>query len=295
VSQPAETQAAEEPRRSDGALTETLAVAGSGAIACGLAACVALRGERLVLWARSPASAGRAWSSIEEQCERSGRAAAIQLVRVTHELSELRQASMVVEAIVESEPAKEALLRSLGERLGGDSLIATTTSSLSVSKLAEASGRSSRFFGLHLFNPVQKMELVEVCFPAVVEGDTRSRALAFCEAIGKTAVEVPDESGFVVNRLLFPYLFDAVRMLERTNLEPPQVDACMKLGASHPMGPLELLDLVGLDVAEAIGEAVHAETGEPAHRPPGRLKSLVREGRLGRKSGGGFYRYSNAE
>ena len=102
-------------------------------------------------------------------------------------------------------------------------------------------------------------------------------------------MEVPDETGFVVNRLLFPYLFEAVRLLERTGLEPAAIDACMKLGASHPMGPLELLDLVGIDVAEAIGEALHADSGEPAHRPPGRIKQLVAEGRLGRKSGAGFY------
>jgi 3-hydroxyacyl-CoA dehydrogenase len=102
---------------------------------------------------------------------------------------------------------------------------------------------------------------------------------------------VPDEPGFVVNRLLFPYLFDAVRLLERTGLEPEAIDACMKMGASHPMGPLELLDLVGIDVAEAIGEALHADTGDASHSPPGRIKQLVREGRLGRKSGAGFYSY----
>ena len=105
---------------------------------------------------------------------------------------------------------------------------------------------------------------------------------------------MPDEPGFVVNRLLFPYLFDAVRLLERTGMEPAQIDACMKLGASHPMGPLELLDLVGLDVADAIGEALHADTGDPAHRPPGRIKELVGEGRLGRKSGAGFYDYRDS-
>ena len=114
---------------------------------------------------------------------------------------------------------------------------------------------------------------------------TRAARTAFCEALGKTAVEVPDEPGFVVNRLLFPYLFDAVRLLERTGMEPAQIDACMKLGAAYPMGPLELLDFVGLDVADAIGEALHADTGDPAHRPPGRIKQLVGEGRLGRKSG----------
>jgi len=135
------------------------------------------------------------------------------------------------------------------------------------------------------------MSLVELCFPDEAHEGVRARANAFCDAIGKTPVEVPDEPGFVVNRLLFPYLFDAVRLLERTGLEPEQVDACMKLGASHPMGPLELLDLVGIDVAEAIGEALHADTSDPSHRPPGRIKELVANGRLGKKSGWGFYSY----
>jgi 3-hydroxybutyryl-CoA dehydrogenase len=135
------------------------------------------------------------------------------------------------------------------------------------------------------------MKLVELCFPRDAEEPVRARATAFCKAIGKTPVEVPDEPGFVVNRLLFPYLFDAVRLLERTGMEPDQVDSCMKLGASHPMGPLQLLDLVGIDVAEAIGEALYGDTGDPAHRPPGRVKELVALGRLGRKSGAGFYEY----
>src|SRR5207247_905585 len=140
-------------------------------------------------------------------------------------------------------------------------------------------------------NPVTKMRLVELCFPAEATATVRRRATAFCETLGKTVVEVPDEPGFVVNRLLFPYLFDAVRLLERTGLEPAEVDACMKLGASHPMGPLELLDFVGIDVADAIGEALYADTGDAAHRPPGRIKKLVGERRLGRKSGAGFYEY----
>jgi 3-hydroxybutyryl-CoA dehydrogenase len=212
-------------------------------------------------------------------------------VKVTDDLDDLAGATLVIEAVIEVEQVKRSLFERLARRLNDRCLVATTTSSLSVSHLAEASGRPTRFFGLHVFNPVRKMELVELCFPSQAEGETRSRAHAFCEAIGKTAVEVPDATGFVVNRLLFPYLFDAVRLLERTGLQPEQIDACMKLGASHPMGPLELLDLVGLDVADAIGEALHAETGETRHCPPDSVKSLVREGKLGRKSGGGFYPY----
>jgi len=115
--------------------------------------------------------------------------------------------------------------------------------------------------------------------------------MAWCAALGKTAVEVPDQAGFVVNRLLFPYLFDAVRMVERTGMEAGEVDTCMKLGAGHPMGPLALLDFVGLDVAEAIGDALFADSGDQAHKPPGLIVEMIGEEKLGRKSGTGFYSY----
>jgi len=135
------------------------------------------------------------------------------------------------------------------------------------------------------------MELVELCLPDGLGDGVAERARAWCERLGKRPVEVPDQPGFVVNRLLFPYLFDAVRMMERTGMDPASVDECMTLGTGHPMGPLRLLDFVGLDVAQAIGETLAADSGDPAHAPPGRLVSLVGEGRLGRKSGAGFYDY----
>jgi 3-hydroxybutyryl-CoA dehydrogenase len=259
---------------------EHLAILGTGTIAVGLALCAAGSGVDVMVWARSEESAERARAALSEVP-----------ARVTTRLSDLSAATLVVEAIAEEIEPKTELLRSLDEVLPGPTLLATTTSALSVGDLGAASGRPARFFGLHVFNPVDKMKLVELCFPSECEDDTRQRAFAFCEAIGKRAVEVPDETGFVVNRLLFPYLFDAVRLLERTGMDPAAIDACMKDGASHPMGPLELLDLVGLDVAESIGDALFAETGEAAHRPPGRIKSLVASGKLGRKSGAGFYKY----
>jgi 3-hydroxybutyryl-CoA dehydrogenase len=260
---------------------ERLGIAGAGTIACGLASAAAACGLEVTLWGRSEASLGRARESLGEDTR----------VTLTRELDELSDASLAVEAVAEEQDVKEGMLRALASRLGPPGLLASTTSSLSIEGLARASGASERFFGLHVFNPVARMELVELCFPDEAGTETRERAHAFCGALGKTPVEVPDEPGFVVNRLLFPYLFDAVRLLERSGLEPEQVDACMKMGASHPMGPLELLDFVGIDVADAIGEALHADTSDPAHRPPGRIKRLVGEGRLGRKTGRGFYRY----
>ena|SRR5436190_12954167 len=275
MSQPGETREAEP----DSAL-ERLAIAGTGTIACGLASAAAARGIEVTMWGRSDRSLARAREALGGE-----------RVETTRDLDALASTTLTVEAVAEELDAKHAVLFSLAARLTDGALLATTTSSLSISALGRSSGVPERFFGLHVFNPVNRMDLVELCFPDEASSDTRLRATAFCAALGKTAIEVPDEPGFVVNRLLFPYLFDAVRLLERTGLEPEQIDACMKLGASHPMGPLELLDFVGLDVADAIGEALHADTSDPSHRPPGRIKSLVREGRLGRKSGGGFYEY----
>jgi 3-hydroxybutyryl-CoA dehydrogenase len=174
--------------------------------------------------------------------------------------------------------------------LGPDADLATTTSSLGIGDIAGKAG-VPRLYGLHVFNPVPRMALVEVCIPDGAGAETRERAMAWCAALGKTAVEVPDQAGFVVNRLLFPYLFDGVRLMERTGMEAGEVDTCMKLGAGHPMGPLALLDFVGLDVAEAIGDALFADSEDPAHKPPGLIVEMIGEEKLGRKSGAGFYSY----
>jgi 3-hydroxybutyryl-CoA dehydrogenase len=248
-----------------------LGIAGSGAIACGLAR-AAQGSHEVVLWARSDASKDRACAKVED-------AAA-----VVTELSELAGCPVVVEAISEDVETKRELYSLLSDVLDDDAVLATTTSSLSVAELAEASGRPDRFGALHVFNPVDRMKLVELSFPDSASGETKQRLHQLCDELGKTAVEVPDAAGFVVNKLLFPYLFDAVRLLERDGLSPDAIDTCMKLGAGHPMGPLALLDFVGLDVAAAIGESIGTEI-------PDRVRKLIDEGRLGRKAGAGFYEY----
>jgi 3-hydroxybutyryl-CoA dehydrogenase len=267
---------------------ERPAIAGSGTIATGLAACASVA-SRVLLLARSDASAWRA----EEQAQKlAGKVEGADggRIKVTTDPADLGDCDLVVEAVVEELGPKAEVLKSVAEA-AGDADLATTTSSLSLDEVGRGSGHAERVFGLHPFNPVVKMELIELCLPAAARDEIRSRARAWCESIGKTVVEVPDEPGFVVNRLLFPYLFDAVRLMEQTGMEAEDVDSCMTLGANHPMGPLALLDLIGVDVAVAIGEALHADSGEDHHRPPGRLISLVDQGRLGRKSGAGFYTY----
>jgi 3-hydroxybutyryl-CoA dehydrogenase len=267
----------------NGSAPERLGVAGSGAIACGVAA-VAARSGPVVLCARSDASGAKASGRVAKLMERAGWEGAGNLEVTTDPATLCSHSTFVVEAIVEDRAAKTGLMADLREAIADDAVLATTTSSLSIEDLAAASGRPERFVGLHVFNPVTKMDLVELVFPGAASQSTRERAYAVCHMLGKTAVEVPDLPGFVVNRLLFPFLFEAVRLREETGLEPAAVDSCLQLGAGHPMGPLALLDLVGLDVAQSIGRTIGADV-------PPRIDELVAEGALGRKAGRGFYTY----
>ncbi len=270
---------------------DKVAIAGTGTIACGLAAVASTTGDDVVVLARSDESAERAKASIEKFAGRLEGADAAK-VKVTTDRADLDGCDLVVEAIVEEVSAKGELLAALGEALP-DADLATTTSSLGVAAIGEASGHGDRVFGLHPFNPVPRMDLVELCVLDGSKDGISDRATAWCEAIGKTVVPVPDTAGFVVNRLLFPYLFDAVRFQTASGMPAEDVDSCMNLGAAHPLGPLALLDLVGLDVSQAIGEALYAESGDEAHKPPERLAELIGEGKLGRKSGAGFFDYSS--
>lgn len=267
-------------------MRERLGVAGSGAIACGLAATAARHGE-VLLWARSSTSAERARGTVDKVCGRLSGEINAGHVRIVEELGALSEATVVVEAIAEDLAAKTALFDALAGAVSSDALLASTTSSLSIEQLATASGRPERFFGLHVFNPVPQMKLVELIFPEAAGEDVRERALALSEDLGKTAVVVPDTPGFVVNRLLFPYLFSAVELMQETGLDAEAVDAAMKLGAGHPMGPIALLDYVGLDVAMAIGDEIGAAV-------PPRIRDLVAEGATGKKAGRGLYDYEPA-
>jgi 3-hydroxybutyryl-CoA dehydrogenase len=263
---------------------ERLGIAGSGAIACGLAATAAQHGD-VLLWARSDRSADRARGMVAKWCGKLSEEPIADRVTIVGELGELSDATFLVEAVAEDHATKAGVLSELGRHSDGDAVLATTTSSLSVAQLARESGKADRFVGLHVFNPVPKMDLIELAYAPDANGEVRERARNLCAALGKTAVEVPDIAGFVVNRLLFPYLFSAVDLLEETSMDPASIDRCMQLGAGHPMGPLALLDYVGLDVSKAIGEAIGATV-------PARVEALVAEGHLGKKTGRGFHDWS---
>lgn len=266
----------------DEASEERLGIAGSGAIACGLAATAAEHGD-VVMLARSRASAQRARRVVGQVCAKIGRPAVADNVRIVSDASGLASATFLVEAVIEDREAKLAVLRQLREVAGSEAVVfGTTTSSLSVAGLAETLDIDRRFVGLHVFNPVPKMKLVELAFPASATPSVRRRAHDLCEALGKTPVEVPDTAGFIVNRLLFPYLFSAVELMDASGVPAEHIDTCMTLGTGQPMGPLALLDYVGLDVAVAIGESIGTTV-------PRRLRELVADGALGRKTGAGLY------
>ncbi len=264
------------------------AVAGSGAIAVGVAATATIIGEVRLL-ARSDTSAWRAEEQIEKLCPKIEGADAGNL-KVSTDPGDLAGCDVVIEAIAEDLDAKVELHKTLAAACP-DADLATTTSSLGIGELAGAIGEPGRFYGLHVFNPVHRMDLIELCVPDALDDGVADRARAFCEAIGKQAVEVVDSAGFVVNRLLFPYLFDAARFIEESGLSAEAVDACMAMGAGHPMGPLKLIDFVGLDVSIAIGDSLYAASGDEAQAPPELLRKMAADGKLGRKSGEGFYNY----
>jgi 3-hydroxybutyryl-CoA dehydrogenase len=263
-------------------MSEHIGIAGSGAIACGLAV-VAARHGQVVLWARSEASRDRARATIDKTAAKLEIDAST--VTVTTDIHDLAAATYIVEAIAEDLSLKRTLLDELGSLAGETTIIASTTSSLPVAELARASRRADRFAALHVFNPVPRMKLIELCFPAEASEDTKARTRALCEQLEKTVVEVPDVPGFIVNRLLFPYLFSAVDLMDETGLEAEAVDTAMTLGSGHPMGPLALLDFVGLDVSIAIADEIGTTV-------PERVRGMARDGALGRKAGRGFYDYA---
>ena len=265
-------------------MPESVAIAGAGTIASGLAAVCAAHGE-VLLWARSETSAARVKKSVAKHCERHPEdTGSADNVHITTDLKDLATASFLVEAVVEDPGHKGDVLAELASFTGPDEILATTTSSLSIAELAKASGHPDRFVGLHVFNPVTRMALIELIWGPETREDVRERTRALCAQLGKIAVEVPNTPGFVVNRLLFPYLFDAVELLTSSDMDPADVDQCMTLGTGMPMGPIALLDFIGLDVSQAIGKTIGVKV-------PERINELVREGALGKKTRKGFYDY----
>jgi 3-hydroxybutyryl-CoA dehydrogenase len=212
-------------------------------------------------------------------------------VRGTTTLSDLAGVDLVIEAVIEKMDDKKAVFRDLDSRVAPGVILASNTSSLSITEIAAATSRPDRVVGMHFFNPVPVMPLVELVRGLTTSDDTMGAARAFAESLGKKIVITKDAPGFIVNRLLVPYLLDAVRALELGIASREDIDTAVTLGLNHPMGPLTLLDFVGLDTTYYIAEAMYQEFKDPRWAPPPLLKQMVMAGWWGRKSGRGFYDY----
>jgi 3-hydroxybutyryl-CoA dehydrogenase len=217
--------------------------------------------------------------------------AALGRIRFTEDLQEFADRQLAVEAVVEVEDVKTAVLGKLDLILPEDAILASNTSSIPIMRLGTATARPHNVVGVHFFNPVPVLKLVEVIPSLATSDDTKARAVAFVEQLGKHAVVAQDRAGFVVNSLLIPYLLAAIRMAEGGFASAEDIDSGMVLGCAHPMGPLALSDLIGLDTVKLAAEAMYEEFKEPLYTPPALLLRMVEAGRLGRKTGRGFYEY----
>lgn len=278
----------------------TIGICGSGTMGAGLAEVAARAGMSVIVRGRTDDSnaklvatltASMARQVAKQKLVQDDMDAAVSRVRTTTSIGHLEQCDLVIESIVEDLDAKLGIVAELGAVLKPHAIVATNTSTLSVEALAQRSGRPDRTVGIHFFNPATTMPLVEVVRAASTSDETVAAAESFARRCGKEPVHVLDRPGFIVNALLFPYLNSAVKMLEAGTASMSDIDAAMKGGCNHPMGPFELLDLVGLDVAVSILGALHRGIGDPAMEPAPTLRALVAEGKLGRKTKQGFYSY----
>jgi 3-hydroxybutyryl-CoA dehydrogenase len=275
-------------------------VVGSGTMATGIVEVFAKAGYDTLYVARGEEKVARVRAALERSMDKAvlrgklteaEREDALGRVHGSARLDDLADRDLVLEAVIEELSVKQALFATLDEILPPGALLATTTSSLPVVDLAAATGRPTDVIGLHFFNPAQVMQLVEVVSTVSTGASTVAAALAVCDRLGKHAVTCADRAGFIVNALLFPYLNDAVRMLQAHYATADDIDAAMKVGCGYPMGPFELLDVVGLDVALAIQTTLYREFREPGFAPAPMLEHLVTAGYLGRKTGRGFRAY----
>ena len=278
-----------------------VAVLGGGLMGSGIAQVCAASGYATTLREVSVKLCDRARTSISRSLDRAiekgkataaDRDAALGRINFTTSIAEIAPADIVIEAVVEDLAIKSQMFAELDSLCGAATIFASNTSSLTIAELAAATSRPDRFVGMHFFNPVPAMKLVEVVRAIKTSDSTVDRALAFVQSLGKEPIRARDNSGFVVNLLLVPYMIDAIRALESGVASIADIDKGMMLGAGYPMGPFTLLDFVGLDTTYRIAEIMYDEYRESRYAPPPLLKRMVIAGMYGKKSGMGFYDYS---
>ncbi len=280
---------------------KTIGVIGTGTMGCGIAQVAAQAGCDVILQNRRQESVDRGLSNIQkglaklvsrQKITQNQSDAITDRIRGVVPLSELKACDIVIESAPEDLAIKQELFAALDEIVDDQTIIASNTSSLSITQLAGCTNRPGHFVGMHFFNPVPAMKLVEVVRGMRTTDATLNAVRGLAEKLGKVPIDVKDSPGFVVNRVLFPMINEAAFALQQGVAEAEGIDECMKLGCNHPMGPLALADLVGLDVVYAILDSLYKEYGEPRYAPCLEIKKRVEANFLGRKTGRGFYDYS---
>ncbi|MEZ4608082.1 MAG: 3-hydroxyacyl-CoA dehydrogenase NAD-binding domain-containing protein [Deinococcales bacterium] len=277
-----------------------VAIIGAGTMGSGIAQACAVTGYQVIMRDLNEAALARGQGAIEQSLARivkkgnlseEAKVEALARIETVTDLSACAKADIIIEAVFEDIKVKKELWQALNEHLRPDTLLATNTSSLSATEIASFVAYPERFCGLHFFNPVAMMPLVEVVKALQSSDDTMAQAKSFVESIGKSPIVCADKPGFIVNRLLVPYINDAVHALSEGIASAEDIDKAMKLGANMPIGPLALADLVGLDVQLAASESLYKEFGDSKFRVAPLVRQMVRAGKLGRKTGEGFYKY----
>jgi len=279
---------------------ERVGVIGGGLMGSGIAEVCARAGSDVIVHEIDARAAEIAQTRIETSLARAvdkgkldaaERVAVLGQVRLTTDLSELADRQLVIEAATENEALKKTLFTDIDAVVADDAILASNTSSIPITRLASATTRPDRVLGLHFFNPVPVMGLVELVTTVMSSPEAETRAQSYAESLGKTVIRAKDRAGFIVNMLLVPYMLGAIRMYESGVATREDIDAGMRLGANHPMGPLELSDFVGLDTMKHVADVLFEEFKEPMYASPPLLTRMVEAGLHGRKTGQGFYQY----
>jgi 3-hydroxybutyryl-CoA dehydrogenase len=284
-------------------MIESIGIVGAGTMGNGIAQVCAAAGLNVTMADISDASLTRGMSVVANSLERlvnkqkmsdADRQAALARIAVTTDNAKLANCDLAIEAATENEDLKVKILKDVCSKLRPQALVATNTSSISITKLAAATDRPDRFIGMHFFNPVPLMALLELIRGLQTSDDTHAKAEAFAKRIGKVSITAKNSPGFAVNRILCPMINEAIFALQEGLATAEDIDAGMKLGCNHPIGPLALADMIGLDTMLSVMEVFYAGFNDPKYRPAPLLKEMVAAGRLGRKTGMGFYSYGKA-